>query len=79
MKECDYCGEPTDRTVEAVGTDVPVCVRCGVLLSSPLTGARLIRGHLCMRLRGKMDDRRLKRMVEGAMPYFEAMKRKDAS
>lgn len=78
MNPCDYCGDPTDRTVEAQGTDVPVCVRCGALLSSPMTGARLIRGHLCLTLRNKMGERELTAFMEKAVPALEAMKRPKA-
>jgi hypothetical protein len=76
---CDYCGEKTERTVEAVEENVPVCHRCAILLSSPMTGSRLIRGHMNLRLREKMGKRQLDLLFEKAMPILESMKRKDAS
>lgn len=79
MQNCDYCGDPTERTVEAMGERVPVCPRCGVLLASPMTGPRLIRGHVTMKLRGRVGNAQLKKLLDQAMPFFDAMKRKNAS
>lgn len=74
---CNYCGDPTERQIEIEGGSVPVCPKCNVLLSSPRTGPRLIRGHMSMRLRGHMNHFQLARLLDTAMPVLESMKKKD--
>lgn len=75
MKNCDYCTEQTERTVETDSGPVAVCAKCTALLSSPRTGPRLIRGHLTIRLRGSLRPDRLEEMLGKAMPVLELMRK----
>lgn len=74
-KNCDYCTEETERSVETDSGPVPVCQKCAALLSSPRTGPRLIRGHLTIRLRGTVKPERLEEFLGKAMPVLESMRK----
>ncbi len=62
--KCEYClSEGAEPYVEGAA----VCAQCQVLLRNPEDGLRLIRGHLCMKLRGTGDQAQLKALVDAGL------------
>ena len=69
---CMYC--TGDGASDFKGTGEPVCDSCGKLLANPATALRLMRGHLTLKLRGRMRKERLAEFVDDCMARIAAMR-----
>lgn len=76
-ESCEYCGAPGVLRVEkqeGLDEDVYVCDDCWRLLKDPKTALPLMRGHLTMKLKGKMPPSALSRTVNKYMDLISAWK-----
>jgi len=74
---CEYCNAPGELRAgkkEGLGEDVYVCDGCWKLLKNPTTALPLLRGHLTMKLKGKMIPATLDRMMNKYMEMIAGWK-----
>jgi hypothetical protein len=65
---CEYCSAPG---AELYVEDVYACEKCQKILSVPSDARRLLRGHVCLLMRGQMLDGELKYLLDNASREWE--------
>ena len=74
---CEYCNTPGVLRIgkkDGAESDVYVCDSCWKLLKNPKTALPLIRGHLTMKLKGRISPEQLNRMLNHYMGMISAWK-----
>jgi hypothetical protein len=67
---CEFCFKPGKRRAgpeDGLEKDVFICDVCWRLLKNPLTALPLIRGNITLSLRGKIEEKKLQKMVNRYM------------